>query len=602
MKFLKLTYIVLLILAVTVNTQAQERKRIKIEYSGFLDKDKENYPGATILTRDDSQQIHIIHEGIDMWCDKAIHYGEEDFIEAYGNVKMIQGDSINMSSKYAEYSGKSQLAFASGDVILKEPSSILTTDTLYFDRVKQQAYYRNKGKVVRDTSGTITSQIGRYYMNTKKYQFLKDVVLVNPDYTINSNRLDFYTESGHAFLYGPTTIDSEESKIYCEKGFYNTNDNTGYFVKKSRIDYDNRTIEGDSMYFDRNKSFASANNNITVTDTINNSIIKGHYAEVFRAKDSVFITKRALAISVQEKDSVYLHSDTIMVTGKPEHRITRAFRNAKMYKSDMSGKADSIHINHKYGLTQLINLYKSTDAFEKEKGPVLWNMDNQMTGDTIHIKSNPKTEKLDSLIVFNNAFSVSKDTIGEGFNQVKGQRLIGLFNDENQIKQIDIIKNAETIYYIRNDENELIGIDKGKSGSISIFIKDNAIEEIRRLNNPEAEMNPESKHPKNARILRGFHWRHDERPLSVEDLFKDDPPLNLPVIQGLEDPLEEEDFFDDSMIERIEKSQKEEDKKEGKENKAARKLPKKVLEDKKLEVHTKKPSIFGKSKAIKTKE
>ncbi len=602
MKSIKLIYLTLFLLAFTLNTQAQERKRIQIEYSGFLDKDKENYPGATILTRDDSQQIHIIHEGINMWCDKAIHYGEEDFIEAYGNVKMKQGDTINMSSKYAEYSGKSQLAFASGDVVLKEPSSILTTDTLYFDRVKQQAFYKSRGKVVRDTSGTITSQIGRYYMNTKKYQFVKDVVLVNPDYTINSDRLDFYTESGHAFLYGPTTIDSDESKIYCEKGFYNTNDNTGYFVKKSRIDYDNRTVEGDSIYFDRNKSFASANNNITVTDTINNSIIRGHYAEVFREKDSVFITKRALAISVQEKDSVYLHSDTLMVTGKPEHRITRAFRNAKLFKLDMSGKADSIHIDHKSGLTQLINLFKSADAFEKEKGPILWNIDNQMTGDTIHIKSNPKTEKLDSLIVFNNAFSVSKDTIGEGFNQVKGQRLIGLFNDENQIKQIDIIKNAETIYYIRNDENELIGIDKGKSGSISIFIKDNAIEEIRRLNNPEAEMNPESKHPKNARILRGFHWRHDERPLSVEDLFKDDPPLNLPVIKGIEEPLEEDDFFDDSMIERIEKSQKEEDKKEGKENKAARKLPKKVLEDKKLNVNTKKPLGFGKSKAIKTKE
>ncbi len=602
MKSIKLIYLTLFLLAFTLNTQAQERKRIQIEYSGFLDKDKENYPGATILTRDDSQQIHIIHEGINMWCDKAIHYGEEDFIEAYGNVKMKQGDTINMSSKYAEYSGKSQLAFASGDVVLKEPSSILTTDTLYFDRVKQQAFYKSRGKVVRDTSGTITSQIGRYYMNTKKYQFVKDVVLVNPDYTINSDRLDFYTESGHAFLYGPTTIDSDESKIYCEKGFYNTNDNTGYFVKKSRIDYDNRTVEGDSIYFDRNKSFASANNNITVTDTINNSIIRGHYAEVFREKDSVFITKRALAISVQEKDSVYLHSDTLMVTGKPEHRITRAFRNAKLFKLDMSGKADSIHIDHKSGLTQLINLFKSADAFEKEKGPILWNIDNQMTGDTIHIKSNPKTEKLDSLIVFNNAFSVSKDTIEEGFNQVKGQRLIGLFNDENQIKQIDIIKNAETIYYIRNDENELIGIDKGKSGSISIFIKDNAIEEIRRLNNPEAEMNPESKHPKNARILRGFHWRHDERPLSVEDLFKDDPPLNLPVIKGIEEPLEEDDFFDDSMIERIEKSQKEEDKKEGKENKAARKLPKKVLEDKKLNVNTKKPLGFGKSKAIKTKE
>lgn len=578
MKAFKIILVVLILIGLSVNAQSQERKRIQIEYSGFLDKDQDNYPGATILTRDDSQQVHIIHEDVNMWCDKAIHYGEEDFIEAYGNVKLKQGDSINMSSKYAEYSGKSKLAFASGDVELREPNSTLNTDTLYFDRVKQQAYYRSKGKVVRDTSGTITSQVGRYYMNTKKYQFVKDVVLVNPDYTINSDRLDFYTESGHTFLYGPTTIDSKESKIYCEKGFYNTKNDTGYFVKRSRIDYDNRIFEGDSMYFDRNRSFASANNNIKVTDTVNKSIIKGHYAEVFREKDSVFITKRALAISVQEKDSLYIHSDTLMVTGNPEHRITRAFRNVRMYKSDMSGKADSVHIDHESGLTKLINLGQISDAFAKKKQPVLWNFSNQMTGDTIHIKSNTETEKLDSLIVFNSAFLVSRDTLDAGYNQISGQRLIGLFNEDNKIYNVDVIKNSEVIYFARNSENELIGINKSKSSNINIKITGNSIDEIRLIKQIDGDLYPESKFPDNARLLKGFDWRDNERPSSVEDLFKDDPPFILPVIEGIEEPLEEVDFFDDSMITRIENSQKEEKKEEGKENKAARKLPQEVLE------------------------
>ncbi len=590
MKLFKLIILVLLIFVNYSKAQTTERKRIQIEYSGFLEKDQDNYPGATILTRDDSQQVHILHEGVNMWCDKAIHYGEEDFIEAYGNVKLKQGDSINMSSKYAEYSGKSKLAFASGNVILNEPSSTLSTDTLYFDRVKQQAYYKSKGKVVRDTSGTITSQIGRYYMNTKKYQFVRDVVLVNPDYTINSDRLDFYTESGHAFLYGPTTIDSKESKIYCEKGFYNTKDDTGYFVKRSRIDYDNRIFEGDSMYFDRNRSFASANNNIKVTDSINNSIIKGHYAEVFREKDSVFITKRALAISVQEKDSLYIHGDTLMVTGKPEKRITRAFKNVKMYKSDMSGKADSIHIDHESGLTKLINVSKLTDAFAKKKQPILWNFANQMTGDTIHIKSNTESEKLDSLIVFNNAFLVSRDTLDSGYNQISGQRLIGLFNEDNKLYNVDVIKNSEVIYFARNSENELIGINKSKSSDINIKITGNSIDEIRLIKQIDGDLFPESQFPKNARLLRGFNWRDDERPKSVEDLFKDDPPLVLPVIMGIEDPLEEVDFFDNKMIDRIENSQKEENKKEGKENKAARQLPPAVLERIRIQDSLKKSS------------
>lgn len=573
----------LLVILVTLSsslTNAQERRRIEIDTAGFLTIDELKYPGATILTRDDMNQVKISHEGIIMWCDEAIHYTKEDSIVAYGNVRIKQGDTINLTSQYIEYSGKTKFAFASGDVVLTDPSSTITTDTLYFDRVKQQAYYKSKGKVVKDTSGTITSQIGRYYMENKKYQFVKNVVLVNPEYTLNTNQLDFYSTTGHAYLFGPSTIVGENSKVYCERGFYDTKNDLGYFVKKSRIDYENRIFEGDSMYYDRNRSFASATNNIKVTDTTNKLIVKGHYAEVFREKDSVFITKRALAISVKEKDSIYIHSDTLMVTGKSEERITRAFYNAKIYKSDLSGKADSIHVDQKSGLTQLINLsrFSSGDAFSTKRNPILWNIENQMTGDSIHLISNLETEELDSLKVFDNAFLISKDSLGTGYNQIVGQKLFGLFK-ENELYTIDIIKNAESIYYLRNDENELVGIDKSKSGKIKIWITAGAIDEVRKINQVDGNTYPEEEFPENARLLRGFDWREDERPMSVEDLFKDDPPLDLPVIRGLDEYVPQEEFFDDALLQRVEDSDMEAKNSE-KENKAARNIPKKILEEK----------------------
>src|SRR5690606_10741588 len=299
-------------------------------------------------------------------------------------------------------------------------------------------------------------------------------------------------------------------------------------------------------------------------------------AEVFRDKDSVFITKRALAITVQERDSVYIHGDTLMVTGKPEHRITRAFYNVKMYKSDMSGKADSIHVNHKTGLTQLINLerFSKKEGFNKKRNPVLWNLKNQMTGDSIHILSNPKTEKLDSLLVFDHAFLISKDTLDAGYNQISGKRLIGLFNDENQLYHVDIIKNAEVIYYFRNDKNELVGIDKSKSAALEIFITDNEIDEVRKLNQIDGKIYPESQFPRSESLLRGFHWREEERPKSIEDLFSDDPPLKLPKIQGLADYVPAEDFFDEELIERVEKAESTEDVKKDAPTKAGRNIPK----------------------------
>lgn len=570
MKFLKLILFLICFSSITKHSFAQQ-ETLTVKKSGFTKAGKES--GTTTFVRNDAEQLHFFHKGINLYCDKAIQYRSQNFIEAFGNVRMVQGDTVTLTARYIEYSGKTELAFARDDVVLTEPQSVLTTDQLHFDRIKQQAFYDTSGKVVRDSSGTITSKIGRYYMRSKKYQFIDDVVLVNPDYTLNTNRLDFFKDSGHAYIFGPSTIVGEDSKIFCERGFYDTQENFGHFQRNARIDYDNRKIVGDSIYFDRTKNFASATNNIVVTDTINKSIARGHYAEVWKNQDSLFITKKALAITVQENDSIYMHSDTIMVTGPAEHRITRAFYDVRLYKSDLAGKADSIHADHKTGLTQLINLarFNSEDPFAIKRKPVLWNLKNQMSGDTIHLISDVKTEKLDSLKVFNNAFLTSKDTISDdAYNQTKGKVLIGLFKD-NEIYNVDIIKNAEVIYYSRNDTGKLVGINKSKSGSITIEIENNDIASITKFNQVAGTLNPESLFPKNANRLRGFDWRDDERPTSVDDLFKDDPPLVLPKIKGLDDYIPPEDFFDDAVLERIENAKPKNPKAE---NKAARNIPK----------------------------
>ena len=304
---------------------------------------------------------------------------------------------------------------------------------------------------------------------------------------------------------------------------------------------------------------------------------------MFKEKDSLFITKRALAITVQEKDSVYIHADKIMVTGKTDNRIIKAYYNAKIFKSDLSGKSDSIHSDQNTGVTKLLNLptLSSGDKFSVIQKPILWNLGNQMTGDTIHLLSNKETEKIDSLLVFDNAFIISKDTISKnGYNQISGKRLVGLFDEENRLKQVDVTKNAESIFYARNDKQELIGIDKSKSGSITILFDDGDIDEYTRYNQIDGNLYPESKFPEKERILKGFDWREEERPRSVDDLFKDDPPLELPIIKGLDDYIPQEDFVDETLIKRIKKADTKAKIKKGTISKASRNLPKNTFKAK----------------------
>lgn len=528
-------------LLVATTLFGQETKVIDVT-SDRLEIDEKRFPGATLLSKV-TDQVYLKHEGIEIWCDQAVHYGEDRFVKAFGNVEMKQGDSISMKSNYAEYNGKTEFAYASTNVVLETPQNTLKTDTLFFDRLRQQAYYRSGG-IVKDSANTLKSKIGRYYMDKKLYRFTKNVNIVNTQNTVDSERLDYYTENGHTYLYGSSTVESPESVLYCERGFYDTKTNIGYAIKNARIDYDNRRVLGDSIYYDSNLSFASATNNIQVIDTANNSLIKGHYAEVFKAKDSVFITKRALAISKQENDSIFIHSDTIMVTGKPDKRLLRGFYDVKIYKTDMSGKSDSISVDQKTGFTKLIGK------------PILWANQNQMTGDTIQLISNQKTQKLDSLKVFNDSFLVQQDTLKEGFNQVKGAILYGLFK-ENELVQVDIDKNTETIYFQRNEDQELIGINKVISSRIKILFENRQLTDLYYYDNVEGTLFQESNLPENARELDGLNWRGDELISSKKDLFKDEKPFELTKIKGLPLPEEEKGFFDEETLKRIQKDNSE---------------------------------------------
>lgn len=487
----------------------QENDKIKIENSDFVDRNQDEIPGATVFTGN----VNVVHKGVNIKCNKAYYFDKENYVKAFGNVRINQGDSVALNSRYAEYDGTKELAFATGDVFLRSPESTLTTDTIYFDKKNQMAFYNNYGTIV-NKENTLKSKSGRYYVQSKKYQFNTKVVVTNPKAKIETNHLDYYENSGHAYVFGPSTITNQGNVIYTENGFYDTKNNTGKLLKNSKITYDNKIIEGDDLYYDQSRNFSRAINNVKITDTINNMVAKGHYAEMWRdsqtRKDSIILTKRAVVITKVENDSLYMHGKKILVTGPPEDRTIRAFNNVRFYKTDMSGKCDSIHSNNKNALTQLIGR------------PVIWNGENQMTGDVMHLIGNNGTEQLDSLKVLNNAFLVQKDTISKnGYNQIKGQNLYGKFKD-NALSEVDIVKNTELIYYMRNDDNELIGIDKKVCSKINMEITDNQIETVTASNDVESNLYPEDEFPENARRLRGFIWRGDERIKSKDDIFPEE--------------------------------------------------------------------------------
>ena len=488
-----------------MTTAKAQTKKIKILHAEQFYKDQLKYPGAVILNGD----VKVSHQGAILNCNKALYYQKRNILHAYGNVVVNQGDTIRQTSNYTNYNGNTQKIISWGQVVLKDPSMKLKTDTLHFDRVTQEMTY-NCYATITDETNQLDSKNGVYYTVDKKFTATTKVVVKNPENKLESNHLDYYTETGHTYFYGPSTITTKQSTAFAEKGFYDTKNGISRLTKKARINYNNRIIEGDSIYSNKEKGFASSTGNIVMTDTINKTIIKGGYAEFFRFKDSVFVIKKALAISISEADSLFIHGDTLLITGKTEERVIRAFHHVKFFKTDLQGKCDSLYTNQRTGITKMF------------KNPVIWSGGNQITGDSIYLSSSLETNKLDSLFIKRNAFIIQKDSAG--YSQIKGKNMYGKFLN-NQLSTLLTKGNGQVINYARDENQILIAILNMICSNILFELTDNSIQTIQFLMKPEGKTYPPSKFPEELEILDGFIWREKEQPLTKEDIFKHDTVL-----------------------------------------------------------------------------
>lgn len=487
-----------------------DEKKIEIIHADFTDYNEYELLGALVLTGN----IQAQHDNMHLWCNKAYYYQAENYIKLFGNVRILQNDTLQLTSKYAEYNGLQKVAYASGNVLMTSPQSKMQTESVYYDRNTGIAHYNNNATIT-NKENTLKSKAGKYYTHELKYEFRTSVVLTNPTTKITTDHLDFYESSGHAYLFGPSHIHNENAYIYTENGFYDTKLNTGDMIKNNHILYDNKRIEADKLHYNKEKSYYKGVENVKVTDTVNKMIAKSHFAEVFRfpESDSVYMTKKPLIKALVEKDSAFIHAKDIYITGADKERKIKALKNVRMLREpNMSGRADTLLYNQKTGLMQLLGK------------PVTFRGLSQMTGKEIQLINNPVTEKLDSLKVLKDAFLIEKDTLGTGYNQAKGINLYGKFI-EDKLTTVDLVQNAEMIYYIY-DEGELEGVDKGICSRIFLEFEDQKIETATRFVNPSSTTYPPGQFPESEAKLPGFLWRGDERILTKEDIFPPDEDIN----------------------------------------------------------------------------
>lgn len=491
--------IVFILFLLTIPAIGQSKKKIRLiqadeaVYDKTLGADVQRIIGNAVFE----------HEGAFMYCDSAHLNNASNSMKAYSRVHIKSSDTLHLYGDSIYYNGETKIAEVFSRVKLIDNKTILTTDYLIFDRNSGIASFTTGGHIVNE-GNTLDSRRGYYHTNSKDFFFRDNVVLTNPDYVMNCDTLQYNTQTKISRFKGPTTIIGEDTDIYAENGWYNTDTDISEFNENARVKNGDQVLTGDSLYYERTNGFGKAFRNIRVIDTVQDIIIYGQYAVYEKALGYTMITQKPEAHFIDEGDTLYMHADTMRATFDSAQTTKElfAYYHMKFFRSNLQGMADSM-------------IYSFSDStLRLHKQPVLWTEGNQLTADSIYVLTGK--EEIKQMFLYSAAFLVSKDTTG--YNQIKGRNMIGYFKD-NDLVSIAVRGNAETVYWVREDDGTLTGINKAFSSNMSIGVKERKIKKITYLEKPNAVLYPEDQITKEELLLENFHWFGDQRPVDRYDIF-----------------------------------------------------------------------------------
>ncbi|MCS3871183.1 lipopolysaccharide export system protein LptA [Chryseobacterium ginsenosidimutans] len=499
-------------------------EKVKHLHSDELRKD-EKYEGNNYFTG----SVQFSHQGSLLNADLVIFYEEQNFIKAIGNVKLQNADGSVITADEMEYDGNTQKGIARKNVVLTDPKgTIIKTETMYYDRVANQAYY-NTGGTINDGKSTTYSKSATYFLTTRTIDLTGRVKIEDSQYVLEGENVVQNQNTNIVDINGPTTITNKKNyknRIVTDKGNYNTNTKEAFLYKNSKVFYNDKILTGDEMYYNQLTGFGKATGHVTLDDPNERRWIKGGYGEIFEKKDSAMMTKNPYAVKALEKDSMYFAAEKILSFQRPDPNdskvkksFLRAFKKGRFYKSNASGRADSIAFNETDGV-----LHMFTE-------PILWSNGKQITGDKVEAYFDTQKENIDSLKVIGNAFAISKvDSLDmkDEFNQVKGKLMTIYYGEDNNIKEAKVIGNAQSITYSddvneKTKEKERIGISLTSCGIIDAIFEEKVLYVVACNIGANSDTYPMSKIEPAKRKFPDFNWNTKDRILKWQDILVDTP-------------------------------------------------------------------------------
>ena len=481
-----------------------EDKRIYLVHANVLHYDQWRNRDAQIL----NGKVQFRHKGATLFCDSAYFYEASNSFEAFGHVKMYQGDTLSLFSDYAFYDGNDAMAIARNNVELKNRQTTLYTDSLNFDRLYDNAYFFEGGKMV-DGKTTLVSDWGEYNTKTKKAVFNYDVRMRNKDMYLTTDTLYYDTRTSMAEIVGPTDITTGSSHIYSERGYYDTKNDRSRLLDRSVLTNQGKKLIADSIWHDDKTGISKAYYNIVFTDTVNKNKLTGDYSEYDDATGYAMCTDKAVVMDFSQRDTLFMHADTFKIFTFHQgtdsvYRKIHAYNKVRAYRIDVQAVCDSLVYN---SMDSCMTMYRD---------PIVWNNNQQLVGEEIQVFM--KDSVVDHAHVINQAFSIEQLPDRENYNQISSSEMFAYFKG-GDIHEAQAKDNVLIVYYpVDESDSSLIGLNYTETTELRMFMENRKMKKI-WMPKAEGTLYPMSQIPPEKKFLPGYAWFDYIRPVSKKDIF-----------------------------------------------------------------------------------
>ncbi|WP_395617760.1 OstA-like protein [Aquirufa sp.] len=434
-----------------------------------------------------------------LFCDQAVLNSTTNNVEAYGHVRIIQADTVTITGDTALYNGNMRQAYIIGRVKLDDHTILLNTPKLDYDLNTKMAIYHSGAKII-DKKSTLTSREGFYNTVTKNFLFKEKVKVIDTDGgTVKADSLKYNTASKEAYFIAPTEIVTKKDTVLTSRGFYNTVSKVSNFTGRSTAKTDEYILTADTLFYDSPTQIGVAKGKVEFLSQKEKVILKGDNGRYAGKTGVTRVYGHAWMQNIMEKDTLYLTADTLVSINIKKDSIRKlfAYKNVLIYKSDLSGKCDSLGYNVQ---DSIIHFYQK---------PILWTQDSQSQADSISLFMG--NQKLKEMRLRGKSFVISIDSLKQ-FNQIKGRKIWVHFKGDSQLNRVNVEGNGESIYYVIDDKKETTGLNRVECSRMNLFFEDKAVKRIAFITKPEAKFIPPKEWKEDLQQLDGFRWRISEKP------------------------------------------------------------------------------------------